>query len=267
MGELKGPIRKMRTHYKLGFPVSYELPIANELLPLNNLLEKKILLDFGGEISCTYCGRSIKKSFAQGYCFPCFQSLPQTDLCIVKPELCHYDKGTCRDPAWGREHCFVDHTVYFANSSGLKVGITRSHQQLTRWMDQGAIQALPIARVKRRLEAGKVEVALKQRISDKTNWRKMLKGDVEPLDLKSFASDLLHYIPENLEVEKLDEDIVEIEYPVLKPLDKIKSFNLDKNPKVEGILLGIKGQYLLLDTGVINMRKYAGYVLSIISDF
>ncbi len=66
--------------------------------------------------------------------------------------------------------------------------------------------------------------------------------------------------PDHLNAEPLEmADMIEINYPVNEYPDKIKSFNLDKEPLVEGILNGIKGQYLLLNNGVINLRKYQGY--------
>ena len=52
-------------------------------------------------------------------------------------------------------------------------------------------------------------------------------------------------------------------YPVEQYPEKVKSHNLDKTPVIRGKLQGIKGQYLILDTGVINIRKYSGYELRI----
>ena len=52
---------------------------------------------------------------------------------------------------------------------------------------------------------------------------------------------------------------MDIHFPVDSYPVKIKSFNFDKNPEVSGVLHGIKGQYLLLDIGVINIRKFTGY--------
>jgi hypothetical protein len=189
------------------------------------------------------------------------QTLAQCDMCIVKPELCHYHLGTCREPEWGEKHCMIDHTVYLANSSGIKVGITRSHQMRTRWMDQGAIQALPIVRVKNRFDSGKVEVALSRTLPDKTNWRAMLQGKVERIDLKAERDRLFAAWGPDLPGERLMEEEFSFTYPVLAYPAKLTSLNLDKNPEVAGELQGIKGQYLILSTGVINMRKYGGYEL------
>jgi hypothetical protein len=167
----------------------------------------------------------------------------------------------------------VDHYVYLANSSGLKVGITRHTQLPTRWIDQGACQALPIFKVATRLQSGLVETALAEFISDKTNWRAMLKGEPEPIDLKSRAEELIPEISMRLSqlrlkygsdaIEELNEDVQDIHFPVREYLTKISSFNFDKSPLISGVLLGIKGQYLIFDSGVINMRKFSAYQISI----
>lgn len=254
-----GPIRKMST--EPADPVGYRLPIGGKSVSLNPLLGRPVRFRFTGRIFCVACGRSTSKSFSQGYCFPCMQSLAQTDLCIVRPEMCHFHLGTCREPAWGEAHCFIDHIVYLANSSGLKVGITRSHQMKTRWMDQGAVQALPIARVKNRRDSGLVETALAKFVPDKTNWRVMLKGEGVRIDLKANRDALFAGWGADLPGERLFEEEIRFAYPVLRYPEKLISLNLDKVPEVNGDLLGVKGQYLLLSTGVINMRKYAGYEL------
>jgi hypothetical protein len=254
-----GPINKM--HTKAADVVEYALPIGDARLPLNPLIGKPIRFRYTGRIFCVHCGKATKTSFSQGYCFRCMQTLAQTDMCIMKPELCHHHLGTCREPEWGTAHCFIDHTVYLANSSGLKVGITRSHQMRTRWMDQGAVQALPIVRVKNRLDSGKVEVALSNVMADKTNWRLMLQGKLEIVDLKAKRDELFSTWAAELPGERLSEEEYRFTYPVLTYPTKLTSLNLDKAPEVSGELQGIKGQYLILSTGVINMRKYGGYEL------
>jgi len=267
-----GTIQKMRTQakvvsdnntaQKLEHEVEYKLPIGESEIDINALLGKKIEFRFTGRIFCLHCGKPTKTSFSQGYCFRCMQTLAQTDMCIVRPETCHYHLGTCREPEWGRTHCFIEHTVYLANSSGIKVGITRSHQMKTRWMDQGAIQALPIVKVKTRLESGQVESFLSKVLPDKTNWRVMLKSKGEVLDLKSRRHEVFSAWENNLPGEKIlgDEEYF-FQYPVNSYPEKPVSLNLDKVPDVTGQLQGVKGQYLLLSTGVINMRKYGGYEL------
>jgi hypothetical protein len=259
MEKRTGPIAKMRTRPES--PVRYELPIGDAAVPLNGLLGRPIRFRHTGRIFCSNCGNLTKTSFSQGYCFRCMQTLAQCDMCIVKPELCHFHLGTCREPEWGEKHCMIEHTVYLANSSGLKVGITRTHQMRTRWMDQGAIQALPIVRVKNRLDSGKVEIALSRHVADKTNWRAMLQGKNERVDLKAERDKLFADWGAELPGERLQEEEHAFEYPVLVYPTKLVSLNLDKQPEVAGELQGIKGQYLILSTGVINMRKYGGYEL------
>jgi hypothetical protein len=259
MEKRTGPIAKMRTRPES--PVRYELPIGDAAVPLNGLLGRPIRFRHTGRIFCSNCGNLTKTSFSQGYCFRCMQTLAQCDMCIVKPELCHFHLGTCREPEWGEKHCMIEHTVYLANSSGLKVGITRTHQMRTRWMDQGAIQALPIVRVKNRLDSGKVEIALSRHVADKTNWRAMLQGKNERVDLKAERDKLFADWGAELPGERLQEEEHAFEYPVLAYPTKLVSLNLDKQPEVAGELQGIKGQYLILSTGVINMRKYGGYEL------
>lgn len=269
---LKGNLRKMQT--QLADQVQYQLPIGDQLQDMNALIGEQVQLNFLGEINCVACGRKTNKSFSQGYCFPCMRSLPECDSCIVKPETCHFAAGTCRDSAWGETNCFQDHYVYLANSSGIKVGITRGTQIPTRWMDQGATQALPIFRVKNRFHSGLVEVAIKAHVSDRTDWRKMLKGVAETLDMKQRRDELLEQSTAELDklrqelgegaLQLLDEAVVEINYPVQQYPEKIKSLNLDKTPSVGGRLEGIKGQYLIFDTGVINIRKYGGYLVELV---
>jgi hypothetical protein len=265
---ITGTLRKMIT--SLEQPVSYHLPLGEERVPLNQAIGKQVTLLHSGEIHCVACGRKTSKSFNQGYCFPCMRSLARCDTCIIKPEKCHYDEGTCREPEWGEENCLQEHVVYLANSSGVKVGITRQSQVPTRWMDQGASQALPVFRVRHRYLSGLLEVALKKHVADKTDWRKMLKGMPPPVSLPAARDALLRATM--AEIEELsarfgddavrrvtDEQVVSIDYPVRRYPEKIKAHNLDKTPRVTGVLQGIKGQYLILDTGVLNVRKFAGY--------
>ncbi|MEQ9465111.1 MAG: DUF2797 domain-containing protein [Haliea sp.] len=268
----RGALRKMKT--RLQSPVSYEMVLGEARVPLNALLGQSLQLEFLGAINCIHCDRATSKSFNQGYCYPCFRRLAQCDSCIMSPEKCHYHLGTCREPEWGEANCMIDHFVYLANTSGLKVGITRHSQVPTRWMDQGATQALPIFRVGSRLQSGLVETVFKSHIADKTNWQAMLKGPSAPADLESERQRLMAVCAD--EIAALQQEhglqalavleqqaVVEIDYPVLEYPLKVTSFNLDKNPLVAGTLLGIKGQYLILDTGVINLRKFGGYQVAL----
>ena len=238
--------------------VSYFLRLGDEELPLNDNIGQYFKLEFTGRITCKNCGRLTKKSFSQGFCFPCMRRLARCDMCILKPETCHYHKGTCREPEWGEKNCFVPHYVYLSNTSGLKVGITRHTQIPTRWIDQGATQAMIMFRVENRRESGLVETTFKQLIADKTNWRTMLKQNQPDIDLAVRAEEL----KAGLELDDLEEQaasITRIRYPVLEFPKTVRSHNFDKHPVVEGTLVGIKGQYLIFDTGVINIRKFSSY--------
>lgn len=274
-----GAIEKLTAHLDSNNTVQYQLPLSaiteegeNQSIELNPIIGKKLTLQFHNKIACKHCGRATKKSYSQGFCYPCMSKLAQCDMCIMKPETCHHHLGTCREPEWGVKHCMVDHYVYLSNTSALKVGITRHTQLPTRWIDQGATQALPIFKVSTRLQSGLVEIALGEFIGDKTNWRAMLKGSNESIDLKEMAKQLVPKIEAKLAdialkfgadaVQLLDEEVVEINYPVSEYLTKISSFNFDKTATVSGILKGIKGQYLIFEHGVINMRKFSSYQIT-----
>jgi len=374
-----GSLAKMKTQLIDG-NVEYGLPVGHHTIAMNERIGQRVKLVYRGEIKCLSCAKMTKKSYSQGYCYRCAMTLPQCDSCIMSPEKCHYHAGTCRDSSWGEKFCFQDHFVYLANSSGIKIGITRGSQIPTRWMDQGAIQAKPVARIRNRLMSGKIEDAFKAVLPDKTNWRNLLKGDAMPLDLNALWHEAQEQMQTNIsdvvakveaevaakrdahpdfkavefdsEIEWLnDSDIVGISYPVTKYPSKIVSLSLDgeledryrelfegiftdhlaaleldtkvhkavlklftssvkkglkkarthkpavealaavcsKEPLlsaldtvainaefasqlkqqishngafegvVEGELQGIKGQYLILDSGVINMRKFTAY--------
>lgn len=267
-----GTLRKMRV--ERNEPVSYFLPLGDFSVPLAPFMGNTLHLRYQGNILCIACGRKTPKSYNQGYCFVCFRKLAACDMCILKPETCHYDAGTCREPEWGDSHCNVPHIVYLANSSGIKVGITRETQVPIRWMDQGASQALPIFRVGTRFQSGLIETTLAQHIADKTNWQALIKGDSEPVDLVAARDELLARCADEIaalqqrfpdQILPLQETVQAFRYPVLQYPQKIKSFNLDQSPDVAGTLLGIKGQYLLFDTGVINIRKFTAYQVELLT--
>lgn len=269
---LSGHLGKMPA--ELAETVRYQLPLDEHRLELNQFVGQRLRLEYNGDIHCKHCGRKTKKSFNQGYCYPCFTKLAQCDSCIVSPEKCHYDQGTCREPEWGEQFCMTDHIVYLANSSGVKVGITRINQVPTRWIDQGAIQALPILRVQTRQQSGLVEDVLRQHVADKTNWRAMLKNDVVEMDLAAKRDELfercraqLDQLTDRFGLQAIqpvaNAAAVNIDYPVQEYPTKVTSFNFDKTPVVEGKLMGIKGQYLMFDTGVINIRKFTAYNVTV----
>ncbi len=262
-----GVLNKMRA--QLGEQVQYQLPVGEAYIELTPYLNKHITLRHTGNIFCCSCGKKTKKSYSQGHCFVCMKKLASCDMCIMKPETCHFDQGTCREPDWAQNNCMVDHYVYLSNTSSIKVGITRHNQIPTRWIDQGATQGLPIYKVKTRQISGLIEVELAKHIADKTNWRTLLKGNGEPLPLEAQFMSLQPLVADKIAeikqqfgddaVQELASDITTIEYPVEQFPTKITSHNFDKDAIVSGVLQGIKGQYLILDTGVINIRKFTSY--------
>lgn len=251
-------------------PAQYALPLNEVRVPMNQYIGQRIRLQHTGTIRCTHCNRVTKKSFNQGYCFPCFKALAQCDSCIVSPEKCHLHLGTCREPDWAESHCQTDHIVYLANSSGVKVGITRASQMPTRWLDQGATQALPIVRVATRRLSGLFEVLCKTFVADKTDWRALLRSDAQAVDLMAVREQLLRNVGEGIAALQNEFGINAIQtlpdaaeqcfvYPINRYAEKVSTHNFDKTPVVEGELLGIKGQYLMLDTGAFNVRKFTAY--------
>jgi hypothetical protein len=264
---IRGNLRKMESVYdkdNSSLPVKYSLPVGPDLIYLNELIGTTIRLEYLNKINCIHCGRETRQSFAQGYCYPCFISLPQTDACILRPEQCQAHLGISRDMEWSERNCLRDHFVYLALSPGLKVGVTRESQVPVRWIDQGAREAIKLAVTPNRYTAGTIEVELKKHMSDKTNWRHMLTGlrtsDVDLVTEKKRVSLLLNEEMQQYIIE--DDEIYTFEYPVEEYPSKIKTLNFDKDSMVEGVLKGIKGQYLILENGyVLNIRKFGGYLV------
>ena len=263
---MHGRILKMKT--ELNKPVQYYLPMDEKLLNMNSWIGKQIKFQFRGEIYCLDCGQRTKKSFNQGFCYSCFQNSPMASECIIKPELCRAHLGEGRDMAWEKENHLKDHYVYLAVSSGIKVGITRDTQVPTRWIDQGASYAVPIARTPNRYLCGMIEVSLKKYLSDRTAWQRMLKNEIAHVDLIEKRKEILKLIPIEYDEYLLkEEEITSIEYPVNEYPTKVKSLSFDKTPIIEERLMGIKGQYLLFENGqVLNMRKHQAYVLEFSAD-
>lgn len=269
-----GVLHKMRTH--LDTQVHYQLPVGEHFIDLNPLIGKTLTLQHTGNIYCCACGKKTKKSYSQGHCFLCMKKLASCDMCIMKPETCHFDQGTCREPEWAQTHCMVDHYVYLSNTSSLKVGITRHNQIPTRWIDQGATQGLPIYQVKTRHISGLIEVELAKHIADKTNWRTLLKEEGSPLALVERAETLKPLLDKKITeikqqfgedaVTEINHSTTEMKYPIQQHPSKIISHNFDKQPRVTGQLQGIKGQYLIFDSGVINIRKFTAYEVEVNHD-
>lgn len=247
--------------------VSYLLPLGERDVELNELIGKDIKLEFTKNIFCVSTGKKIKKSYGQGYSWEAFTTLPECDVCIIKPELCHYSYGTCRDEKWGEKHCLQPHIIYLANSSQLKVGITRKANVPTRWMDQGASFALPILEVKDRRTSGQIEVEIAKKLGDKTNWRRMLKNDIEDINLVEVREQVFADFADLIEkhqAKKITEEVLSFEYPHLRFPEKISSLNLNKTPIIESKLIAVKGQYLIFECGALNVRRHQGYEVSLV---
>ena len=269
---MQGILRKMEVAHD--HPVRYTFSIGDNRLPCDAWIDHHIKLTFLGKIYCIQCGRVTKKSFQQGLCYPCMQKINACGNCVLFPEKCRVEAGTCPTDDWAHAHCHADQIVYLANSSGLKVGVTRATQVPTRWIDQGAIQALPIFKAGNRYRAGILEVALKKYVNDKTNWRVMLKNKVEPIDMEAARDQLLRQAEQALEpILSESGDLVlplegitpyEIHYPVQQAPEKVVSCSLDRDSVVSGCLKGIKGQYLIFEHGVLNVRKFSGYHVDVV---
>jgi len=255
---------KMAT--ELNNPVQYFLVTEDRRIFMNEYIGKRVRLKYLHKINCIKCGRLTKTSFAQGYCYPCFISVPETEECVLRPELCRAHEGIARDMDYATSHCLIKHFVYLALSGGIKVGVTRHTQIPERWIDQGAVQAVKVAETPNRYIAGTIEVALKNIFSDKTNWRDMLSNRNKPdADLEEEKSKALKYLhPDFKKYAVYDNTITNIHYPVLHYPLKVKNINFDNMDSIEDTLTGIKGQYLIFESGaVLNIRRHNGYLVEI----
>ena len=260
---MSGNLRKMQV--RLEDVAHYTLMLDGNPIDMNAMIGKTIKLSFDGTINCIACNRKTKKSFGQGFCYPCFRNAPEASECIIRPELCRAHEGEARDMAWAEQHCLVEQVVYLARSSAVKVGITRGSQLPTRWIDQGATDAIVFARVPNRYTAGVVEVALKKHLTDRTNWRRMLKNEVIDADLVATKASLAGELDDELQqFVDADDNVCSIEYPVNRYPEKVTSVGFDKQAEIEGCLAGIKGQYLMFDEDrVLNIRKHNGYRITL----
>lgn len=260
-----GVVLKMKTKLTKN-KAEYQLPIGEGFVDMNKLIDKKITLKHTGNIFCIATGKKISKSYNQGYSYQAFINLAQCDSCIMSPEMCHYDKGTCREPEWAQRHCMQPHIVYLSLTSDLKVGITRKTQIPTRFIDQGAHKALPILEVDNRYHSGLIEHEMKSFYKDRTNWRNMLKGKCEEVDLLAEKEKLIKKAEKQiktLNATVLDHEPIEIHFPMDFELDKFKSFSFEKENEITGTLKGIKGQYLIFEDKVLNIRKHQGFELEL----
>jgi hypothetical protein len=260
----EGNILKMRT--ELASPVNYFLPVGNNEITMNKLIGKTFKMHFTGQINCISCGKIIKTSYNQGFCYNCLQTAPEASESVVHPELSKAQFGIARDMKWAQEHDLIDHIVYLAVTSELKVGVTRHHQVPFRWIDQGASYAIKIAKTPNRHIAGILEIFLKKYFTDRTNWQAMLKNEIEKnVDLTKEKLKIFSLLPSELKKYYSDDDeITQIEYPVIKYPEKVKNFSFDTSHDLYGTLSGIKGQYLIFsDDTVVNIRKHNGYYLEV----
>lgn len=250
-------------------PVGYVLSLGGTAIPLSDLLGHTLAIRFDGLITCQYCGNVTRKSYGDGYCYPCFKTLARCDLCVVSPDRCHYAAGTCREPSWGESFCMQSHVVYLANSAGAKVGITSPANVPMRWLDQGATQAVVIMRTQSRFQAGCVEAALARHVSDRTVWRNLVGRDALEVDLVALAERLRREAAAALaELDArfpgalswvADPVPFRFEYPVTSYAGPPIGLTLEPGIAIGGRLLGIKGQYLLFDSGVFNVRRHNSY--------
>lgn len=258
----EGVLRKMKT--ELGSPIQYFLFLGDDFLNLNQALNRNLKFQ-KIKYQCLNCGKD-KPIYRQGFCRECFFETPAAGDWIMRPELstAHLDKED-RDLEYEKKMQLQPHIVYLANSSNVKVGVTRKAQVPTRWIDQGAHEAIEIVEVPNRYLAGITEVALKEHVSDKTSWQKMLKNDIEDVDLAEWRAKLKPYIPDEAADYFIDSNTeTNLEFPVLQYPEKVKSLNLDKTPSYEGVLKGIKGQYLIFeDQTVFNVRGSEGYYVGV----
>ena len=264
--KVSGDLRKMKSSLDKDRAIYHLMIDGKEPIPLNELLGSRISLRFTGVIHCVNCGRSIKKTYGDGYCYNCFSTVPQTAPCVIRPELCEAHLGKGRDVEWEKANHHQPHIVYLAETAGVKVGVTRKKQIPTRWIDQGANRAIKFAETPNRRLAGEMEVYLKQFLSDKTDWRKLLTGeDVQESSLLSWKEQLGEFLNDELKQYFLDDnEVQQIHYPVKAYPSTAKSVTLDKEPKIKEAIVGIRGQYWIVDDGLaLNIRRHSGYEVEI----
>lgn len=245
-------------------PVRYYLQAGETEINMNDLIDRKISISYRHQINCIACGAKTNKSFHQGYCYSCFITLPQTDSGILHPEKDLSHEGISRDMDWAKENALTDHYVYLALTSNLKVGVTRAKQVPARWIDQGASQAIRLAKTPYRKLAGDIEVFFKAHVSDKTKWQQMLLAPAPEIDLKAKKAELTSLLPADLQrFITLDNRIERFVYPGQYQFDKLEQLNLEKTDGFSGKLIAIRGQYLIFEQGIaFNVRKHSGYLVN-----
>lgn len=254
-----------KLHTQLSNVVEYRfIGTYSQDIAFNELIGKQIELIWNGDIFCRSCSKKTKKSFGEGFCYTCFMNAPEASPCIIRPELCEAHLGKGRDVEYEERNHNQPHIVYLTANDVVKVGITRTTQIPTRWIDQGASEAIILAEVPNRYSAGMIEVALKNHFSDKTNWRKMLTNQKDNnINLKDEKWRVHQFIDEHLsKFWSNNDNVIQIKYPIDVFPSSINSISFDKSPTIKGILTGLRGQYLYLDHNtVFNVRKHTGYFI------
>ena len=263
---LEGNLIKMKSALLDG-GVVYTLCLGDEEVCLNDWLGRTIRIQYEGKINCIVCGKETRKSYGQGFCYQCFSTAPEADECILRPDRCMAHLGVARDMTWSENHCLQPHVVYLAESGGLKVGVTRQSQVPFRWIDQGATRAIKICKVPNRHIAGVIETFLMSYFGDKTNWKKMVTNEALPeINLRESKAKAVALLPDELKryVLTKDEEVLEIQYPVQMYPQNPVQVNFDKESFIEGILSGIRGQYLFFSNQkILNIRRFSGYSIQI----
>tara|TARA_B100000780_G_scaffold115917_1_gene81277 strand:+ start:1989 stop:2783 length:795 start_codon:yes stop_codon:yes gene_type:complete len=254
----EGVLKKMRT--EIDNPINYFLAMDQGFIHLNQALGKTLKIRHTGS-QCLSCHQT-QIIFRQGFCKSCFFENPAAGDWIMRPELSKAHLGEPdRNLEYEKRIQLQPHIVYLALSSHLKVGVTRKNQLPTRWIDQGANEALAILEVPNRYLAGAGEVLLKESFSDKTNWRKMLQNNTEPIDWKTERDRAIDSLTNDFKpyIVNMEQAPLKLNFPVLHYPEKVQSLNIIKTPYYEGKLNGIKGQYLIFeDQTVFNVRSNEG---------
>ncbi len=241
-------------------PVRYYLDMDGDFVRMNDLIGHTLYIKHTG-YQCLSCG-SDEPVYARGFCKKCFFESPLAGQWFIHPEksTAHLDIAD-RDLDYEKKIQLAPHVVYLAKTSDVKVGVTRRSQVPTRWIDQGATEAMIIMETPNRYLAGLTEVALKSHLDDKTRWRQMLRPGTPGGDLEEVFQRIREHIPVETRAYLLDErPVYRFVYPVESYPESLKSVNLKKEKEVEGKLLGIKGQYLIFADGkVLNIRNHEGF--------
>ena len=262
---VKMPVRRAHdgmVHYTIRLLQSDGEFVEN---PINAHIGHKLQIVYTGKQVCVHCRQAVRKLFAEGLCYTCFQNAPEAAPCIIRPELCEAHLGKGRNIEWEQRYHYQPHVVYLAVSHALKVGVTRDTQIPTRWIDQGAAWAVVVAKTPYRQLAGRIEQKLKALYTDRTSWQRMLKGEkLEGANLAEEHKRITQYLTQVdvglVQFLCFPKDIVHMNYPIQQIPQKPKSVNLLKNSVIQAVLRGIRGQYLLFEQDIVfNIRRHSGF--------